>query len=160
MGLKFVSKVTSNGRHDRTALGRIQDAALVYRGAGERHRQALVHLLPRAAETSDRFAATILTFSYQDKLGCPAWNKNLVSYMPLAIYRCAAQTNGSAAAQLSKGFCFGTLPCPSNCCVHRLRQAPALRRLPQEPCLRALPQWTPRWRTRRSSRRRRRRTLP
>ena len=53
MGLKFVSKVTSNGRHDRTALGRIQDAALVYRGAGERHRQALVHLLPRAAETHD-----------------------------------------------------------------------------------------------------------
>ena len=53
MGLKFVSKVTSNGRHDRTALGRIQDAALVYRGAGERHRQTLVHLLPRTAQTHD-----------------------------------------------------------------------------------------------------------
>ena len=53
MGLKFVSKVTSNGRHDRTALGRIQDATLVYRGASERHRQTLVHLLPRAAETHD-----------------------------------------------------------------------------------------------------------
>ena len=55
MGLKFVSKVTSNGRHDRTALGRIQDATFVYRGPGERHRQALVHLLPRTAETHDAF---------------------------------------------------------------------------------------------------------
>ena len=37
-----------NGRHDRTALGRIQDAALVDRGTGERHRQAQAHICFRA----------------------------------------------------------------------------------------------------------------
>ena len=51
--LLHVSTCTPNGRHDRTTLAdEFRDAALVYRGTGERHRQA-PHASPAHRETHD-----------------------------------------------------------------------------------------------------------
>ena len=72
------------------ALGRIQDTTFVYRGPGERHRQALVHLLPRAAETHDALDvdADAMDLAFGQPISIFGF---LVPYRPLASSRRAGQ---------------------------------------------------------------------